>query len=135
MTDNASARCIAVVGPGERASADAIADAESLGRLLAARGWITLCGGRDAGVMAAAARGARANGGLTIGLLPGTDRSDAAPMLTVAPPTGRGGGLDRAATRFRCVTCVEARGRCRPPVRGASSGHAARHPPARPRRW
>ena len=40
--------------------------------------------------MAAAARGASAEKGLVIGLLPGTDRSDAAPALTVAIPTGLG---------------------------------------------
>jgi hypothetical protein len=83
-------RCVAVVGPGEGASADAVADAEAVGRLLAERGWVTLCGGRDAGVMAAAARGAAAVGGLAIGLLPGADRAHAAPALTVALPTGLG---------------------------------------------
>jgi hypothetical protein len=40
--------------------------------------------------MAAAARGASAEQGLVIGLLPGTDTSDAAPELTVAIPTGLG---------------------------------------------
>ena len=40
--------------------------------------------------MAAAAAGARAAGGLAIGLLPGSDRSDAAPDLAVALPTGLG---------------------------------------------
>lgn len=85
-----SERCIAVVGPGEDATADAIADAETLGRLLAGHGWVTLCGGRAAGVMAAVARGVSVAGGVVIGLLPGTDRSDAAPGLTAALPTGLG---------------------------------------------
>lgn len=81
---------IAVVGPGENASRDAIADATEVGALIAHRGWITLTGGRHVGVMAAAAAGARAAGGIAIGLLPGTDRSDAAPELSAALPTGLG---------------------------------------------
>jgi len=85
-----TALCIAVVGPGDGAPAGSVADAEALGRLVAAHGWVTLCGGRDAGVMAAAARGAHAAGGLSIGLLPNADRAGAAPALTVALPTGLG---------------------------------------------
>ena len=79
-----------MVGPGDDASDDAIDDAEHAARLIATRGWITLCGGRASGVMAAAARGASAVGGVVIGLLPGSDRSDAAPDLAVALPTGLG---------------------------------------------
>jgi uncharacterized protein (TIGR00725 family) len=81
---------VAVVGPGETASRDAIADATEIGTLIAQRGWITLTGGRRAGVMAAAAAGARAAGGMAIGLLPGNDRSDAAPELSAALATGLG---------------------------------------------
>ena len=81
---------IAVVGPGEEASSEAITDATAVGRLVAERGWITLTGGRAAGVMAAAAAGASAAGGIAIGILPGADRRDAAPELTIALPTGLG---------------------------------------------
>ena len=81
---------VAVVGPGESASRDAIADATEIGTLIAQRGWITLTGGRRAGVMAAAAAGARTAGGIAIGLLPGDDRRDAAPELSAALPTGLG---------------------------------------------
>ncbi|HEU4630101.1 MAG TPA: hypothetical protein VFS08_10140 [Gemmatimonadaceae bacterium] len=83
-------RCIAVVGPGEGADERALADASALGRLIAEHGWVTLTGGRAVGVMAAAADGAASVGGLAIGLLPGADRGDAAPALTVALPTGLG---------------------------------------------
>jgi uncharacterized protein (TIGR00725 family) len=62
----------------------------AVGRLLAEQGWVTLTGGSAAGVMAAAVAGARAAGGLTVGLLPGADRSDAAPDLAIALPTGLG---------------------------------------------
>ena len=83
---------VAVVGPGEEASSQAISDAATVGRLIAERGWITLTGGRAAGVMAAAAAGASAAGGVSIGILPGSDRVDAAPGLTVAIATGLGEG-------------------------------------------
>jgi uncharacterized protein (TIGR00725 family) len=86
--------CVAVVGPGEGASTTAMADATAVGRLLAERGWVTLCGGRAIGVMAAAATGASTAGGLTVGLLPGGDRHDAATDLTVALPTGLGEARD-----------------------------------------
>jgi len=82
--------CVSVVGPGHGATVDAIDDAEAVGRLLAERGWITLCGGLAVGVMAAVARGASAAGGIVIGLLPGADRSDAAHGLTAALATGLG---------------------------------------------
>jgi len=82
--------CIAVVGPGEGASAEACADAKAVGQLLAAHGWVTLTGGRAAGVMAAAADGASTAGGFVVGVLPGVDRRDAAPGLTLALPTGLG---------------------------------------------
>ena len=81
---------VAVVGPGDGATARDIADARSIGALCAARGWIVLTGGRNAGVMAAAAEGASSSGGVSIGVLPGADRNDAAPALTVSLPTGLG---------------------------------------------
>jgi uncharacterized protein (TIGR00725 family) len=40
--------------------------------------------------MEAACRGARHAGGTTVGLLPGTDRAEANPFLSVALPTGLG---------------------------------------------
>ena len=58
--------------------------------MIAERGWITLTGGRAAGVMAAAAAGARDAGGTVIGILPDTHRRDAAPALTIALATGLG---------------------------------------------
>lgn len=81
---------IAIVGPGESASARDTEDAYSVGALCAARGWITLTGGRDSGVMAAAAGGATSAGGMCIGILPGADRAEAAASLTASIPTGLG---------------------------------------------
>jgi uncharacterized protein (TIGR00725 family) len=77
---------IAVVG-GSEASPDVLADAEATGRALAAAGATLVCGGLG-GVMAAACRGAKLAGGLTIGILPGTDRSAANRWVDVVIATG-----------------------------------------------
>lgn len=79
---------VAVAGPG-RADAELRAHAEHVGGLLARRGATVVCGGLG-GVMEAACRGARRAGGLTVGLLPGTDRAAANPYVDVAVPTGLG---------------------------------------------
>jgi uncharacterized protein (TIGR00725 family) len=60
---------LAIVGSSEP-SARANGDAEELGALAAERGWVVITGGRDTGVMAAAFRGAKRRGGLTVGILP-----------------------------------------------------------------
>jgi uncharacterized protein (TIGR00725 family) len=79
---------VAVVGPGD-ADAEAERDAEAVGDELARAGAVVVCGGL-AGVMAAACRGARDAGGLTVGLLPGSDRAAANPWVVVAVATGMG---------------------------------------------
>ena len=63
--------------------------AETVGRLLAEKGAILVCGGRG-GVMEAACRGAAQVGGFTIGILPGTDPQEGNRYLTVVIPTGLG---------------------------------------------
>ncbi len=60
-----------------------------VGRGIAQRGAVLICGGMT-GVMEHAARGAREAGGLTIGLLPTDDPSDANPYVDVAIATGLG---------------------------------------------
>jgi len=52
--------------------------ARRVGALLARAGYHLLCGG-GSGVMEAAARGAREEGGLTIGILPGRDAAETPP--------------------------------------------------------
>ncbi len=79
---------VAVVG-GSRASEEECALAEAVGRGLAEAGAVVVCGGLT-GVMEAACKGARAGGGLTVGILPGSDRADANPFVEVALPTGLG---------------------------------------------
>ena len=79
---------IAVIGGGE-ADNELLKEAEEVGRGLAKAGFIVLTGGLG-GVMEAASRGAKAEGGLTIGILPGSSVKDANAYVDVALPTGMG---------------------------------------------
>ncbi|HSL04718.1 MAG TPA: hypothetical protein VK901_14420 [Nitrospiraceae bacterium] len=61
---------IGVMGPA-KAGARELADAKTLGELIARQGWVVLTGGRASGVMDAASEGAKSvPGSLTIGILP-----------------------------------------------------------------
>ena len=88
---------IGVIG-GSSATAEEAALAEAVGRALAESGAALICGGRG-GVMEAACRGARKAGGLTIGILPGADRSEANPYVALAIPTGIGYARNAIITR------------------------------------
>ena len=81
---------VGIMGPGGGASAETSAAARELGRLIALEGWALLTGGRASGVMEAASRGAKEAGGLTVGLLPGEDASQASEFVEVAIATGLG---------------------------------------------
>jgi hypothetical protein len=76
---------IAVIGSG----ADWTAAAEEVGRLLARRGCVVVCGGLGE-VMEAAARGAKEAGGATVGILPGESPDAANPWIDYAVATGTG---------------------------------------------
>jgi len=79
---------IAVVGASSASDAELVA-AETVGRTLGEAGATVITGGRS-GVMEAASKGAASAGATTIGLLPGTDRAEANPYVSVAIPTGLG---------------------------------------------
>jgi uncharacterized protein (TIGR00725 family) len=79
---------IAVVGSAT-CDDDVAAEAEAVGREIALRGAMLVCGGRG-GVMEAACRGAQDAGGVTVGILPGTDRSEANPYVDIPIVTGLG---------------------------------------------
>jgi hypothetical protein len=81
---------VGVMGPGEGATAEAEATAFALGKLIAGEGWVLLSGGRSAGVMEAANRGAREGGGLTIGILPTSDPCGASEFVDIPIITGMG---------------------------------------------
>jgi uncharacterized protein (TIGR00725 family) len=110
--DPMGARYVAVVGPsaGSLAQhddrAEVLSAAYEVGRLLATSGAVVLCGG-GTGVMGRAADGAAAGGGVSIGLLPGSDRAEAHPTLSFALATGlgelRNGLLVRAADALIAV--------------------------------
>ncbi len=76
---------VAVIGSG----AEHVQRAEEVGRLLAERGCTVVCGGLG-DVMAAAARGAKAAGGTTIGILPGESRRGANEWIDHVVVTGIG---------------------------------------------
>jgi uncharacterized protein (TIGR00725 family) len=79
---------IAVVGGGQ-CSAEEEKLAEAVGRGLARRGVILICGGLG-GVMEAACKGAKSEGGTTIGILPGEDCSAANPYVDIPIVTSIG---------------------------------------------
>lgn len=80
---------IGVMG-GSGASEGACAAARRLGSLIAGEGWVLLNGGRARGIMDAAAAGARENGGLTMGILPGDTMDGVSEHLDIAVLTGMG---------------------------------------------
>jgi uncharacterized protein (TIGR00725 family) len=65
---------------------------------VAERGAVLVCGGLG-GAMEAACRGARAAGGTTVGILPGSERADANPYVDIALPTGLGEGRNALVVR------------------------------------
>jgi len=79
---------LAVIGGGD-AAPDILELAREVGREVARRGAVLLCGGLG-GVMAAAAQGAQEAGGVSIGILPDAGRSRANPFLTYSIPTNLG---------------------------------------------
>ena len=76
---------VSVIGSG----AEHESRAEQVGRLLAERGCTVVCGGLGE-VMAAAARGAKAAGGTTIGILPGESKAEANEWIDHVVVTGIG---------------------------------------------
>jgi len=81
-------RFIAVIG-GNQCSPQEAQLAEEVGRELARRGAILVCGGLS-GVMEAACKGASSEGGITIGILPGESRQAANPYVQIPIATGLG---------------------------------------------
>jgi uncharacterized protein (TIGR00725 family) len=79
---------VAVIG-GSRPGRQALEAAFEVGRLVARTGAIVVCGGLG-GVMEAASRGAREEGGFVVGILPGGTMSDANPWVNLPIATGLG---------------------------------------------
>ena len=83
-------RTVVGVMGGSCADEVVLEDARRVGQLIAEAGWVHLNGGRDAGVMAASARGAAEAGGLVVGILPGDDWDCIAESVDVSVLTGMG---------------------------------------------
>ena len=81
---------IAVIG-GQKAEESLLQEAEEIGRLVAGKGAVLVCGGLG-GVMEAASRGAKAVGGITVGILPESDAKGANQNIDIPVATGMGIG-------------------------------------------
>ena len=89
--------CIGVIG-GVQAAAESLSIAEEVGREIAKAEATLVCGGRG-GVMEAACRGAQAESGLTIGILPGDSRVEANDYVDIPIVTGMGIGRNIMVVR------------------------------------
>jgi uncharacterized protein (TIGR00725 family) len=79
---------VAVIGGGD-ADPEVAALAREVGRELAKRQAVVICGGLG-GVMEAVAQGVQEAGGVSLGILPDPDRHRANPYLTYTIPTNLG---------------------------------------------
>lgn len=83
-------KIIGVMGPGPGATEQDLENASELGRLIASEGWVLLTGGMKSGVMDAASRGAKAAGGLVVGILPTADSAHASEAVDIPIMTDMG---------------------------------------------
>jgi len=81
-------RAIGIIGAGS-CSPEIEELAREVGREVARRGYVLICGGLG-GVMRAACQGAKEMGGLTVGILPTAQKEDANPFVDLAIPTNMG---------------------------------------------
>lgn len=88
---------IAVIGGGD-CSKDICKLAEEVGERIAKAGAVLVCGGLG-GVMEAASKGAKKQGGTTIGILPGIDKSQANSYIDFPIVTGLGEGRNLLVVR------------------------------------
>ncbi|MEW6214053.1 MAG: TIGR00725 family protein [Nitrospirota bacterium] len=90
-------KIIAVIGAGS-ADESILKIAEEAGRLIARKNAILICGGL-CGVMEAAARGAKSEGGITVGILPQNHKHEANPYIDIPVATGFGEGRNVVIAR------------------------------------
>jgi len=83
-------KIVGVIG-STKADPDLLILAEEVGAEIAKRGAAVVCGGLS-GVMEAVCKGARREGGLTIGIIPSDEKSDANPYVQIPIVTGMGMG-------------------------------------------
>jgi hypothetical protein len=90
-------RTVSVIG-GHRSGPEDEKNTYETGKAVAEAGFVLVCGGLS-GIMEAACKGARAEGGTTVGIIPGEDTSQANPFVDIVIPTGMG------YTRNTLVAC------------------------------
>ena len=95
-------KTIAIIG-ARTCNSEVLQVSEQMGGLLAKSGYTLICGGLS-GVMEAVCKGAKANNGTTIGILPGDDPADANPFVDIAIATGM--GLSRNLIIIRSARAV-----------------------------
>ncbi|HNR65819.1 MAG TPA: TIGR00725 family protein, partial [Atribacterota bacterium] len=81
---------IGVMGGSQFVNPDDEQYAYQIGVMIAREGWILLNGGRASGIMEASAKGAKDNGGITIGILPVDDADWASQYIDIPIVTGIG---------------------------------------------
>ncbi len=79
---------ISVIG-GSETNANCLRVAEEVGAEIARRGAVLVCGGLG-GVMEAACRAAKREGGITVGIIPTSEHSDANDYVDIVIPTAMG---------------------------------------------
>ena len=94
---NSTKMVIAVIG-GRSAEAGLLAEAETAGKLIARAGAVLASGGLG-GIMQAASKGAKEEGGITLGILPGDEKSEANPYVDIPVATGFGIGRNIVLVR------------------------------------
>ena len=99
---------IGVIGAGE-CSTEIYGIAYEVGCLVGQNEWVLVCGGLG-GVMEGAAKGCFENGGITVGILPSTEKRSANPFVTLAFPTGMGEGRNLLVVRASDVVVAIAGG-------------------------
>jgi uncharacterized protein (TIGR00725 family) len=80
---------VGVMGGGN-ADFETIKAAETLGGMIAEKGWILLNGGRCTGVMEATSKGAYEKGGVTVGVLPDSNTDGMSQYIRIPIVTGMG---------------------------------------------
>ena len=83
-------RIISVIGHDKHAKKIHLEIAEEVGKEIALRGGILLCGGKNTGVPNAAAKGAKRNGGLSIAISPDSSLKNISKYIDIPILTGVG---------------------------------------------
>jgi len=83
-------KIIGVIGHDKHATQIHLDIAEEVGKEIALRNGIVLCGGNNTGVPNAVAKGAKQNGGLAVGISPGSDSTNVSEYIDIPILTGMG---------------------------------------------